>query len=143
MVALIVLGCSSSREVRGERFVVHGHETRDSVVVGTMEAVRDTVREVMTVTIQLGAEGDTLFQSVVRDRERVSSRDKRAAVVTKSEVRVDTVYVERRDSVEVRSRSPTSGIQSGRIALYSILKRIFWIIVALIGLVVVLRVRRV
>lgn len=141
MVALIVLGCSSSRVVRGERFVVHGHETRDSVVVGTMEAVRDTVREVMTVTIQLGAEGDTLFQSVVRDRERVSSRDNRAAVVTKTEVRVDTVYVERRDSVNIRS--PATNGQSGRSALQSILKRIFWIIVALIGLVVVLRVRRV
>ena len=141
MVALIVLGCSSSRVVRGERFVGHGHETRDSVVVGTMEAVRDTVREVMTVTIQLGAEGDTLFQSVVRDRERVSSRDNRAAVVTKTEVRVDTVYVERRDSVNIRS--PATNGQSGRSALQSILKRIFWIIVALIGLVVVLRVRRV
>jgi hypothetical protein len=127
--------------VRGERFVGYGHETRDSVVVGTMEAVRDTVREVMTVTIQLGAEGDTLFQSVVRDRERVSSRDNRAAVVTKTEVRVDTVYVERRDSVNIRS--PATNGQSGRSALYSILKRIFWIIVALIGLVVVLRVRRV
>ena len=57
------------------------------------------------------------------------------------EHRVDTVYVERRDSVNIRS--PATNGQSGRSALYSILKRIFWIIVALIGLVVVLRVRRV
>ena len=140
MVALIVLGCSSSRAVRGERFVVHGHETRDSVVVGTTEAVRDTVREVMTVTIQLGAEGDTLFQSVVRDRERVSSRDNRAAVVTKTEVRVDTVYVERRDSVNIRS--PATNGQSGRSALQSMLKWIFAIIIGLIALVVVLRFRK-
>ncbi len=120
--------------------MVHGHETRDSVVVGTMEAVRDTVREVMTVTIQLGAEGDTLFQSVVRDRERISSRDNRAAVVTKTEVRVDTVYVERRDSVNIRS--PAAGGESGRTASHSILKWCFAIVIGLIALTMVLKIRR-
>lgn len=108
----------------------------DSVVV----TERDTIREMTMVTIQLGAEGDTTFQSIVRDRERVSSRDKRAAVVTKTEVRVDTLYVERRDSVNIRS--PATNGQSGRSALQSMLKWIFAIIIGLIALVVVLRFRR-
>ena len=140
MVALIVLGCSSSRVVRGERFVVHGHETRDSVVVGTTEAVRDTVREVTTITVQQNAAGDTVKVVRVTDRTRASDRSRADRVTRRSEVRVDTVYVERRDSVNIRS--PATNGQSGRSALQSMLKRVFWVIVALIGLIIVLRFRR-
>ena len=138
MVALIVLGCSSSRVVRGERFVVHGHETRDSVVVGTMEAVRDTVREVTTVTIQLGAEGDTLFQSVVRDRERLRDRSRQDVAMSKNVIRTDTVVIEKRDSVSISERSNTKGRDS---PFERSLRLILWIILGLIALVVVLRFR--
>jgi len=136
VVALIVLGCSSSRVVRGERFVVHGHETRDSVVVGTMEAVRDTVREVTTVTVKLNEVGDTTFQSVVRDRDRVSSRDNRAAVKAMTVIKTDTVFVEKRDSVLVKGSN-----QARASPFEKTLKWVFWIIIAMIGLGIVLKIR--
>ena len=107
---------------------------RDSVVV----EMRDTVKEVTTVTVQLGAAGDTVKVSSVTDRERVRNRDAIARQWTKTEVRVDTVYIEKRDSIEIRSRP---GGQSGA-GLNRTLKWLFAIVVALIGLGIVLRIRR-
>jgi hypothetical protein len=106
---------------------------RDSVVV----AERDTVREVTTVMIQLGAGGDTTFQSVVTDRERLRDRSRSDRATHRSEVRVDTVYVERRDSVLVKNSN-----QARASPLLKILKWSFWIVVGLIALTVVLKIRR-
>ena len=106
---------------------------RDSVVV----TERDTVREVTTVMIQLGAEGDTTFQSVVTDRERLRDRSRSDRATHRSEVRVDTVYVERRDSVLVKNSN-----QARASPLLKILKWSFWIVVGLIALTVVLKIRR-
>jgi hypothetical protein len=105
---------------------------RDSVVV----TERDTVREVTTVMIQLGAGGDTTFQSVVTDRERLRDRSRSDRATHRSEVRVDTVYVERRDSVLVKNSN-----QARASPLLKILKWSFWIVVGLIALTVVLRIR--
>ena len=115
-------------------------DVRDSVFQSALEEARDSVVERTTVTVDRKENGDTVRVCIVTDRERVSSRDNRAAVVTKSEVRVDTVYVERRDSVNIRS--PATNGQSGRSALQSMLKWIFAIIIGLIALVVVLRFRK-
>ncbi len=106
---------------------------RDSVVV----TERDTVREVTTVMIQLGAEGDTTFQSVVTDRERLRDRSRSDRATHRSEVRMDTVYVERRDSVFVKNSN-----QARASPLLKILKWSFWIVVGLIALTVVLKIRR-
>ena len=106
---------------------------RDSVVV----AERDTVREVTTVMIQLGAGGDTTFQSVVTDRERLRDRSRSDRATHRSEVRVDTVYVERRDSVLVKNSN-----QARASPLLKILKWSFWIVVGLIALTMVLKIRR-
>jgi hypothetical protein len=106
---------------------------RDSVVV----TERDTIREVTTVMIQLGAGGDTTFQSVVTDRERLRDRSRQDVATHRSEVRVDTVYVERRDSVLVKNSN-----QARASPLLKILKWSFWIVVGLIALTVVLKIRR-
>jgi hypothetical protein len=105
---------------------------RDSVVV----TERDTIREVTTVMIQLGAGGDTTFHSVVTDRERLRDRSRQDVATHRSEVRVDTVYVERRDSVLVKNSN-----QARASPLLKILKWSFWIVVGLIALTVVLRIR--
>lgn len=138
MVALIVLGCSSSRVVRGERFVVHGHETRDSVVVGTMEAVRDSVVERTTVTIQTSEAGDTVMRSVVTERDRYRDRSRADRAMTKNVIRTDTVVIEKRDSVSISERSNAKGRDS---PFERSLRLILWIILGLIALVVVLRFR--
>ena len=106
---------------------------RDSVVV----TERDTIREVTTVMIQLGAEGDTTFQSVVTDRERLRDRSRSDRATHRSEVRVDTVYVERRDSVLVKNSN-----QARASPLLKNLKWILWIVVGLIALTMVLKIMR-
>ena len=142
-IGLIVLtgsACSSSRQVAREHnseLRVKNEELRvdrDSVVV----AVHDTVMEVTTITVDRNESGDTVRVSTVTDRLRGWRRDAIAKQWTKVEVRVDTVYIEKRDSIEIRSRPDG---QSGGTALHSILKWVFAIIIALIGLVIVVRVR--
>ena len=130
-------GCSSSRVVRESRYGIATYSTRDSVLSSVVDAVHDTIREVTTVTVQLGAEGDTTFQSVVTDRERLRDRSRSDRVTHRSEVRVDTVYVERRDSVLVKNSN-----QARASPLLKILKWILWIIIALIGVIIILKIRR-
>ena len=134
-------GCGTKRSaVYESRDKVATYREADSVIQSALEEARDSVVERTTVTVDRKENGDTVRVCIVTDRERVSSRDNRAAVVTKTEVRVDTVYVERRDSVNIRS--PATNGQSGRTALQSMLKWIFAIIIGLIALVIVLRFRR-
>ena len=107
---------------------------RDSVAL----FVGDTLREVTTVTVQLGAAGDTVRVSTVTDRTRASVRDRAKAVEVRTEVRVDTVYLERKDSVYVSQNSQISQ-NSQAASLVSGLRWVFWIIVALAGLILVFR----
>ncbi|MBQ6202918.1 MAG: hypothetical protein IJK46_02350 [Prevotella sp.] len=106
-----------------------------------MVAVHDTIMEVTTITIRENEQGDTLRVSTVTDRMRGRSRDAIAVQRTKTEVKVDTVYVEKRDSVEIRSRPSAGGGQSGGTALHTTLRLIIWIIIGLIGLVIVVKIR--
>ena len=113
-------------------------EMRDSVVV----AIRDTVREVTTITIRENEQGDTLRVSTVTDRLRGRSRDAIATQRTKQEIVRDTVYIERRDSVTVfTARNTEDPKNSWGNQLTRGLKWIFWVIVGLTGLVIVIRIR--
>ena len=143
-IGLIVLtgsACSSSRQVTREHnseLRVKNEELRvdrDSVVV----AVHDTVMEVTTITVDRNENGDTVRVSTVTDRLRGWRRDAIARQRTKVVIEKDTVFIEKRDSIEIRSRPDG---QSGGTALHSILKWVFAIVIALIGLVIVLRIRR-
>lgn len=103
--------------------------------------VRDTLQEVTTITIDRNDKGDTLRIATVTDRTRARSQNRVSTQETKVEVRVDTVYVERRDSVFVETntnRTNRSNQKPGGFA--STLKWIFWIIIGLIGLTITVRV---
>ena len=103
--------------------------------------VRDTLQEVTTITIDRNDKGDTLRIATVTDRTRARSRNRVSTQETKVEVRVDTVYVERRDSVFVETntnRTNRTNQKPGGFA--SALKWIFWIIIGLIGLTITVRV---
>ena len=101
-----------------------------------MVAVHDTIREVTTITVQLGQAGDTVRVAQVTDRDCIRSK---ADIRSKKEVvRVerDTVYVERRDSVVVRDAANISHHTS---TISHLLKWVFWILLAGIVLIVILR----
>ena len=104
------------------------------MVVRSVE-VHDTLREVTTITVDRNDKGDTLRQSIVTDRERVrNAADVRSKKVDVRVVR-DTVYIEKRDSVLVE-RHQLSDVSHQT----SILKWIFWILCAIIILIIVIKI---
>lgn len=124
--------------VSESRYGIATYETKDSVKEAMMMALHDTIMETTTITVDRNEVGDTIFRSVVTDRTRAARREDVAAYRTKTVVKTDTVFVERRDSVLVQSgtkgRARDSPFVSG-------LKWVFWIVLALIGLGIVLRIR--
>ena len=118
-------------------------EQRDSVrVEQVMVAVHDTIMETATIVVRENEQGDTLRMTTVTDRLRYRDRDAIAVQRTKTEVKVDTVYVEKRDSVLVSNTNSTKGTRdSWGNQLARVLKWIFWIIIGLIVLMIVVRIR--
>lgn len=139
LVALIGSACSSQRTVSSSRDRVATYEQTDSVKEEVMVAVHDTIMEVTTITVDRNDNGDTVRVSTVTDRVRGRSRDAIAVQKTKVEVRVDTIYIEKRDSIEIRSRPDGGQSQKGQTFLRG-LKWIFWIIIGLIALVITIRI---
>lgn len=116
---------------------------RDSVREQVVVAVHDTLREVTTITVQLGQAGDTVKVAQVTERDRFRDR---AAVRDKEEkliVRTDTVYIERRDSVLIQdSGFRVQGVQGAekKSNFVSSLKWICFIILGLIALIITIKV---
>ncbi len=142
LVALTASACSVSRQataVKSEELKVKS-EVRDSLrVEQVMVAVHDTLTITKTITIRENEQGDTVRMSVVTDRDRVRDRSQLRDKSEKIIVRVDTVYVERKDSVLVKSEELR--VKSDRpSAFVSALRWVFWIIVAVGGLIVLIKV---
>ena len=104
--ALCVSSCCTSRkavssqeQVRLERI----SEKVDSVQEHTAVAVHDTLQEVTTITIQTNDRGDTLKITQITDRNRIRAMSDIRSKKEEVKVRIDTVYIERRDSTSVSS----------------------------------------
>lgn len=86
-------GCGSSKNVVRESADLRTTELRSSEVRDSvMVEFRDTVMETTTIVIDRNEAGDTVFTSIVTERDRI--RDNHEKTV----IRTDTVFVERRDS---------------------------------------------
>ena len=133
------MGCRVTREVprsdvRNQRSEVRVDSVKEDVVV----AVHDTIMEVTTIHIRTNDAGDTVRMTTVTDRDRVTDRSRADRATYRSEVRVDTVVVERRDSVLVKN----SNVKSRDSPVVTALRWIFWIIVSFIILLIILKFRR-
>ena len=103
-------------------------EARDSVRL----ELRDTVMETKTITITKNSDGDTIMQSIVCERERVRNRDRVRDNRERTVIKTDTVFVERRDSVQV---SEFRGANcSGRAS--PVVTAVKWVLGILVALVV-------
>ena len=141
MLVLCVTACGSSRTVTRESSDrVATYEARDSFTAERV-VVMDTVKEVTTITVDRNEAGDTVFRSVVTDRTAARSRDAIAVQKTKTEVRVDTVIIEKRDSVFVKNTNLANPTNKAS-PVVSSLKWIFAIIVAVLILILVVRLRK-
>lgn len=136
MSALCLAGCASTKQTASKEVLsfkvldTREQEARDSVRL----ELRDTLKEVTTVTVQLNESGDTVKVSTVTDRTRASVRDRVKDVEVKIVEKIDTVYVAVRDSTSVTTvASAPSATRAS--AFVSALKWIFWIIVAMGALI--------
>ena len=119
---------------------VESVEKVDSVVVEHS----DTLREVTTITVQLNDTGDTLKISTVTDRERVRSMSDVRSKKEDVYVRTDTVYIEREAEKTVAVVGPNVEIDKDsnirhQPSYIRLLKWVFWILVAIIALVLLIR----
>ena len=116
-------------------------DKHDSVLV----IIRDTLREVTTITIRENEQGDTLRVSTVTDRDRLRSRENLRRVETVTVTRIDTVYIQK-DSVSVEDKkiglsASTDGRAFGkRAGLLTYVKWITALVCAIVVLVVVIKV---
>ena len=131
--------CGSSRQAAVSRLAElrinesMEERSRESVMV----AVHDTMMETKTITITKNVDGDTLRLTQITDRTRASAMSDVRSKKEDVRVRVDTVYVEKRDSV-LSFKFLDSG-SSWASPFVSSLKWIFFIIVSLIVLIVVIK----
>ena len=128
--------CGVSRQAtssHSEQLRVGNVELRDSVRVERIEAL-DTLMEVTTITVRENEQGDTLRVTTVTDRLRSRTRDKARDVEVKVVERTDTVYIERRDSVYVEKARGQPPAENRRAPAVTMLKWVFAIVIALIGL---------
>ena len=102
-----------------------------------MVAVHDTLREITTITIQQNEDGDTIKVTHITDRDRLrwaaDVRSRKEMMRTER----DTVYIEKRDSVVVREAANISHQTS---SISNLLKWIFALICAAIGLIITIKV---
>ena len=99
--------------------------------------VHDTIREVTTITVRQNEAGDTLKVVQVTDRERFRDRSQLRDKSEKIIVKTDTVYIEKRDSVVVRNAANISHHTS---AISHLLRWIFWILCAIIVLLITIKI---
>ena len=146
LIALTVLcltSCSVSRKASSsERLLRTEATTRDTVWQQVVVAVHDTLREVTTITLQQNDQGDALKLVQVTDCTRASRSHDLREKKERTEVRVDTVYLERTDTLTVSSKlisGKPDSVSSKQTGLVPTLKWIFGILCALIVLVITLK----
>lgn len=93
-------------------------------------AVHDTIVEVTTITIRENEAGDTLRMAQITERTRTSVRDRVSNQRERVAVRTDTVYIEKRGSVEVKESRT------------NMLERVLLVVVGLVVLVIIIKVNK-
>ena len=144
LIVLCATACSTSRKAIAEhssQLRVEGLELRDSSAVESVE-LRDTLREVTTITIDRNDKGDTLKVVQITDRTRARNRDNVVAQKVKVIERIDTVYIQK-DSVNVEDKkiglSASADGGSKKSGFLTYVKWIFALVCAVVVLILVIR----
>lgn len=73
--ALFTVSCRSSKTVTQQ---THNEAVHDTVIETVTLTLHDTIREITTITIQTNEIGDTTRLTTNRDREKITSRDRKS-----------------------------------------------------------------
>ena len=129
--SLLLAGCVASRRATSEHIRVGRTEQKDCLRTERLAvAVHDTIVEVTTITIRENEAGDTLRMAQITERTRTSVRDRVSDQRERVAVRTDTVYIEKRDSVEVKESRT------------NMLERVLLVVVGLVVLVIIIKVNK-
>ena len=143
LTVLCLISCSvSCKASSSERLLRTEATTRDTVWQQVVVAVHDTLREVTTITLRQNDQGDTLKLVQVTDRTRAPRSEGLKEKKERTEVRVDTVYVEKTDTLTVSSKlisGKPDSVSSKRSTVNQTLKWLFAILCALIVLVITIK----
>lgn len=109
--------------------------------------VQDSVTITKTITITVSEVGDTLRQDIVTDRLRSRTRDKAKDAEVRIVEKTDTVYMEKQADKIVAVAGPgtlidADGNISHQPSYITLLKWVFWILVAIIALIILIRIKR-
>ena len=112
------------------------------MVVESVE-LRDTIRELTTITIDRNDKGDTLKVVQITDRTRARNRDNVQAQKVKVIERIDTVYIQK-DSLSVENKkiglSASADGVSKKSGFLTYVKWFFALICAIVVLIIVVKV---
>ena len=128
---LLLAGCGTSRRATSEHVRAARTEQKDCLRTERLAvAVHDTIVEVTTITIRENEAGDTLRMAQITERTRTSVRYRVSDQRERVAVRTDTVYIEKRDSVEVKESRT------------NMLERVLLVVVGLVVLVIIIKVNK-
>ena len=116
-------------------------ETRDTVHEQVMVAVYDTLMVTKTITIRENEAGDTIRMTMIMDRERVRLMADVRSKKEESRVVVDSIYIERNDSIRTQNARFTAREDSQSFSLVSVLKWVLAVMVVLSMLIVIARLK--
>ena len=146
LIALIASACSSSRQVTAvhEASGLKFQDSRDSVKVEKVVVeVHDTVMETTTIVVDRNEAGDTLRLEKVTDRDRVRNMTDVRNRNVEVKIERDTVFIEKRDSVDVKTTNCTNETNGRASPVVLTIKWVFWIIIAIIALIFTIKVSRI
>ena len=142
------MSCSTSHvtsEVSSDRFQVSGErEARDSLCEEISQNLNENLTEHEVVTETVIYNDSLKIDRIIERIRTLESGSRLQTQSSKVEVRTvrDTIYVERVDTVQVSSSKiqvPGNSLHS-RPSSLNLLKWIFWIIIAIMGLIITLKV---
>ena len=117
-------------------------ETRDSVREVMMVAERDTLREVTTITVQTNEKGDTIKVVQITDLTRARNRDTTSDTKEKTVTRIDTVYIERSDSVMVSTTNCTNYTNNKEGFWTRLRSTLKWALAVIVGMIVLYLIKK-
>lgn len=116
-------------------------DTKDTMREQVMVAVHDTLREVTTISVQMNETGDTVFKSMVTERDRLRWLSDVREKKEEARVVIDSVHIERNDSVRTQNARLTSRGENWSSSLVSVLKWVVAVMVVLSMLIIIVRLK--
>ena len=103
--ALFTVSCRSSRTVTQQTHNEAVHDTLREVVTLTLH---DTIRETTTILIQTNNDGDTTCHTTTTDREKIKTTDRAATTLNHQTAQTETTNNTKENTTPINPIQPTN-----------------------------------